>query len=78
MSGRCRAGLRSLYGYMFGYPGKKLLFMGCEFGQWKEWTETKALDWELLGNETHRGMLAYSKAVHHLYRSKPALFELDQ
>ena len=72
-----RANLRSLYGYMFGYPGKKLLFMGSEFGQWAEWSETKALDWELLGNPVHRGLLSYSQALHRLYKSKPALWELD-
>lgn len=72
-----RANLRSLYGYMLGYPGKKLLFMGSEFGQWREWAETRALDWELLGSEAHRGLLAWTQALMQLYRKTPCLYERD-
>ena len=72
-----RANLRSLYGYMLGYPGKKLLFMGCEFGQWREWTEERALDWELLGSESHRGLLSWTSALMNLYRKTPCLYEGD-
>lgn len=72
-----RANLRALLGYQFGYPGKKLLFMGVELGQWSEWNHDTALDWALMGNEEHRAMLAYSQALHRLYRNHPACYELD-
>lgn len=72
-----RANLRALYGYMLGYPGKKLLFMGSEFGQWREWSEERALDWELLGSEAHRGLMHWTQALMQLYRSAPCLYELD-
>ena len=72
-----RANLRLLLGYMFGFPGKKLLFMGTEFAQWSEWSENRALDWELLGSDVHRAMLSYARSLHHLYREKAAFFELD-
>jgi len=72
-----RANLRALLGYQFGYPGKKLLFMGAELGQLSEWNHDSAMDWALLGNEEHRALLAYSRALHRLYRNHPALYELD-
>jgi len=72
-----RANLRALYGLQLGHPGKKLLFMGSEFGQWREWSEERALDWELLDREAHRGLLDYSCALHQLYQKYAALYRLD-
>ncbi|QLB16122.1 1,4-alpha-glucan branching enzyme [Mannheimia varigena] len=74
------ANLRAYYGYMWGYPGKKLLFMGNEFAQGKEWSFEESLDWYLLGEEGgdwHKGMLGWVKALNHLYTQTPALFEQD-
>ena len=71
------AGLRTLYGYMFGLPGKKLLFMGGEFGQWTEWNHDRALDWELLRFPAHDGIRAWVRDLNRLYRQVPALHELD-
>jgi 1,4-alpha-glucan branching enzyme len=72
-----RANLRAVYGYQIGYPGKKLLFQGCEFGQWTEWNEAKALDWEVLGDEKHLGLLAWTRELYRLYRAEPALWQGD-
>ena len=71
------ANLRALYGYMFTHPGKKLNFMGGEFGQWKEWNERTALDWELLQEPSHRGLQRYVEALNRLYRNEKALYEVD-
>jgi 1,4-alpha-glucan branching enzyme len=71
------ANLRALYGYMFTHPGKKLLFMGDEFGQWNEWNEREALQWELLDWPSHRGLQQYVRALNELYRREPALHEVD-
>jgi 1,4-alpha-glucan branching enzyme len=71
------ANLRALYGYMFGHPGKKLLFMGCEFGQWNEWHHDGSLDWDLLSQPRHSGLQRWVRDLNTLYRSDPALFELD-
>jgi len=71
------ANLRALYGYMYGHPGKKLLFMGCEFGQWNEWGEAAQLDWMLLGFDPHRQLQQYVKDLNRLYASQPALHEVD-
>ncbi|MEZ4637393.1 MAG: 1,4-alpha-glucan branching protein GlgB [Caldilineaceae bacterium] len=71
------AGLRSLYGYMTGHPGKKLLFMGSEFGQWREWTEANSLDWHLLDQEIHRQLQQYVADLNHLYLTEAALYEVD-
>ena len=62
---------------MIGHPGKKLLFMGQEFAQLQEWSEARELDWYLLGEERHRQIQAYVKALLHLYKSRPALYEQD-
>jgi 1,4-alpha-glucan branching enzyme len=71
------ANLRALYGYMWAHPGKKLLFMGGEFGQWREWTETESLDWHLLEQPIHKGVLTLIKDLNELYRKHDALFESD-
>ncbi|WP_019910753.1 1,4-alpha-glucan branching protein GlgB [Paenibacillus sp. HW567] len=71
------AGLRQLLGYQISHPGKKLLFMGGEFGQFIEWKDQDQLDWLLLDYESHRHMLAYTAALNKLYLSERALWELD-
>jgi 1,4-alpha-glucan branching enzyme len=71
------ANLRALYGYMWSHPGKKLLFMGSEFGQHQEWSHERSLDWNLLDNEAHAGMLAWVRDLNTLYRSEPALHGND-
>ena len=71
------ANLRLLFGYMYGHPGKKLLFMGGEFAQWKEWNHDESLEWHVLQYPFHRGMQKWVKDLNHLYRTEPALYELD-
>jgi 1,4-alpha-glucan branching enzyme len=71
------ANLRLLFGYMFTQPGKKLLFMGCEFGQWSEWNHEKSLDWHLLEYSPHRGVQLWVKHLNQLYRTERALYEND-
>jgi 1,4-alpha-glucan branching enzyme len=71
------AGLRLLYAYMFGLPGKKLLFMGDEFGQWREWNHEQSLDWHLLREPLHSGVQHCVGDLNRLYRSHPALHELE-
>jgi 1,4-alpha-glucan branching enzyme len=71
------ANLRLLYGYMFGHPGKKLLFMGDEFGQWNEWNHDTSLDWHLLAGERHRGLQRWVRDLNSLYRGEPALHQRD-
>ena len=71
------ANLRVLYGFMAAHPGKKLMFMGCEFGQWKEWNHDESLDWALLGFDTHRALQRWVRDLNTLYRAEPALHELD-
>jgi 1,4-alpha-glucan branching enzyme len=71
------ANLRAYYGFMFGHPGKKLLFMGCEFAQEREWNHDQSLDWHLLEAPEHRGMQQLVKDLNHLYRETPALHERD-
>ncbi|KDE55320.1 1,4-alpha-glucan branching protein GlgB [Methanoculleus sp. MH98A] len=74
---RKRANLRLLYGYMFTHPGKKLLFMGGEFGQWSEWSHETGLEWDLLQYAPHQGILRWVTDLNRLYRRKPALHERD-
>lgn len=69
------ANLRLLYGYMFTHPGTKLVFMGGEFGQFKEWNFESSLDWDLLQYESHANTKKYFSALNKLYKSTPALFE---
>ncbi len=71
------ANLRALYGYMYAQPGKKMLFMGCEFGQPSEWAHDGSLPWELLNDPMHQGLKDWVSDLNHLYRSDPALHELD-
>jgi 1,4-alpha-glucan branching enzyme len=71
------ANLRLIYGYMYGHPGKKLLFMGGEFGQRSEWYHERGLDWHLLQFPPHRGVQRWLQDLNRLYRSEPALFERD-
>ncbi|MCG8428785.1 MAG: alpha amylase C-terminal domain-containing protein, partial [Chromatiales bacterium] len=71
------ASLRLLYSYMFTYPGKKLLFMGCEFAQGREWDEGTALDWYLLERPQHQGIRALVSRLNQLYRELPALHNLE-
>jgi 1,4-alpha-glucan branching enzyme len=71
------ANLRAYYGFMFGHPGKKLLFMGNEFGQQNEWQHDHSLDWHLLDQPRHAGIQSLIRDLNRLYRSIPALHELD-
>jgi 1,4-alpha-glucan branching enzyme len=71
------ANLRAYYGFMFGHPGKKLLFMGCEFAQANEWNHDHSLDWHLLQNAAHTGVQSLVRDLNWLYRDTPALHELD-
>ena len=71
------ANLRAYLGFMWTHPGKKLLFMGCEFGQPKEWNHDAELSWDLLQHETHRGVQGTLRALNQLYQSEPALYEKD-
>jgi 1,4-alpha-glucan branching enzyme len=71
------ANLRLLYGYMYAQPGKKLLFMGDEFGQWNEWNFDKSLDWNLLDYDSHRQMRRFLQDLNWVYRSQPAMYEMD-
>lgn len=71
------AQLRLLYGYMVGHPGKKLLFMGGEFGQFSEWKDLDQLDWNLFNYDMHRKMDAYIRELLKFYRRSKPLYELD-
>jgi 1,4-alpha-glucan branching enzyme len=71
------ANLRALFGYMYAQPGKKLLFMGGEFGQWQEWVHDGSLHWDLLSYPFHGGLQRWVQDLNRLYRSEPALHEMD-
>ena len=71
------ATLRAYYAFMWGYPGKKLLFMGQELAPWSEWSESKSLDWNLLEHAPHRGVQSLVRDLNHLYRGTPALHARD-
>ncbi|HWA99255.1 MAG TPA: 1,4-alpha-glucan branching protein GlgB [Pirellulales bacterium] len=71
------ANLRLMYGYMWSHPGKKLLFMGGEFGQWNEWHYDSSLQWDLLQWNSHQGLQKYMADLNKLYRSEPALHQVD-
>jgi 1,4-alpha-glucan branching enzyme len=74
---RKHANLRTLYGYMYGHPGKKLLFMGCEFGQWHEWNHDTSLDWHLLDDARHRGLRRWVHDLNFTYQREGSLHEVD-
>jgi len=69
--------LKCLYGYMYAFPGKKLLFMGSEIAQWSEWNHDNELDWHLLEYKRHQGMQLWLTKLNHLYKEEEALYELD-
>jgi 1,4-alpha-glucan branching enzyme len=71
------ANVRLLYSYMYGHPGKKLLFMGDEIAQWREWKHDESLDWHLLQWESHRGIQNLMRDLNRLYRDEPALHQVD-
>jgi 1,4-alpha-glucan branching enzyme len=71
------ATLRALYGYMWAHPGKKLLFMGGEFGQWREWSERESLDWHLLEDPLHKGVQSLIRDLNRIYGEENSLWEAD-
>lgn len=71
------ANLRLLFGNMYSQPGKKLIFMGCEFGQWREWNHDASLDWHLLQYAPHQGIQRWVGDLNRLYRAEPAMHEGD-
>ncbi|NNK96214.1 MAG: 1,4-alpha-glucan branching protein GlgB [Desulfobacterales bacterium] len=71
------ANLRAYYGFMWAHPGKKLLFMGCEFGQWQEWNFNTSLEWAALEAPNHQGLQRSIQDLNRLYKNEPALYEND-
>jgi 1,4-alpha-glucan branching enzyme len=71
------ANLRLLFGYMWTHPGKKLLFMGCEFGQRREWQHEESLEWHVLQYPLHAGVQRWVEDINRLYRQQPALYQED-
>ena len=71
------ANLRLLFGYEFGHPGKKLLFMGGDFGQWNEWNHDGSIDWHLLQYPFHSGLLRWVRDLNTFYRGQPSLYQAD-
>ena len=71
------ANLRALYAYMWAHPGKKLLFMGGEIAQEREWNHDRSLDWHLLESPEHGGVQALVRELNRIYRGEPALWEVD-
>jgi len=71
------ANLRMFLSWMWTHPGKKLLFQGCEIGQWREWDHDQSIDWHLLEHQPHSGMQRLVKRLNEVYRSEPALALLD-
>ncbi|MGB6041890.1 MAG: 1,4-alpha-glucan branching protein GlgB [Pirellulales bacterium] len=71
------ANLRLLFTYMWTHPGKKLQFMGCEFGQWSEWNCDESLQWDLLQWESHQGLKRLMSDLNRMYRQEPSLYEVD-
>lgn len=71
------ANLRLLFGYLYAHPGKKLMFMGGEIGQWQEWNHEESLDWHLLGERAHHGVQLWVQDLNRVYRTEPALYQQD-
>jgi 1,4-alpha-glucan branching enzyme len=71
------ANLRALYTYMYAHPGKKLMFMGCEIGQWREWNHDASIDWDLLARPLHAGLQQFVRDLNRVYREEPALHQVD-
>jgi 1,4-alpha-glucan branching enzyme len=71
------ANLRALYAYMWTHPGKKLLFMGGEIAQWREWDAESSIDWHLLEERDHQGVQSLVRDLNRIYRDTPALWEID-
>jgi len=71
------ASLRALYGYLFAHPGKKLMFMGSEFGQRSEWNHDTSLDWSHLGDPRHQGLQRWVRDLNLVYRHEPSLHQVD-
>ncbi|MFM7492006.1 MAG: alpha amylase C-terminal domain-containing protein, partial [Actinomycetota bacterium] len=71
------ATLRALYGFMWAHPGKKLLFMGCEYAQNDEWRESQSLDWHLTQYAEHNGVQSLVAEINHQYKEHPALWQKD-
>jgi 1,4-alpha-glucan branching enzyme len=71
------ATLRALYGYMYAHPGKKLMFMGSEFGQGREWDHDRSLDWNMLGDPLHAGIQRFVRDLNYVYAAERALHEVD-
>jgi 1,4-alpha-glucan branching enzyme len=71
------ANLRALYAFLYAHPGKKMLFMGCEFGQWIEWNAAQALDWNLLDYEPHRKLQGLVARLNQLHKAEPTLHQID-
>jgi 1,4-alpha-glucan branching enzyme len=71
------ANLRLLFGYMYAMPGKKLIFMGGEFGQWREWNHDESLEWHLLEYAPHTGLQQWVTDLNLLYRNQPSLYQND-
>ena len=71
------ANLRALFGYMYGHPGKKLIFMGSEFAQRNEWNHNSSLDWHLMQFKEHGGVQKWVRDLNYFYRNEPCLYEID-
>jgi len=74
---RKHANLRALYGYMFVHPGKKLMFMGGEIGQWREWNHDWQVEWETLGDPRHAGLQRWVRDLNAVYAANPSLWDED-
>ena len=71
------ATLRTLFAFMYVHPGKKLMFMGSEFGQWHEWSHERSLDWHLLAGPVHSGLQRFVTDLNHRYLAEPSLYQVD-